>query len=275
MKHEYYIKNYSSKFIEIKGTDALEFLQGLITNDINKCQKENIIYSCMLSPQGKFLADFFVTIYKENYLIEIDDVYFDSFLKKLNLYKLRSDVEFNEKKNLISLILYTDNKSKFENINLYKDPRNLNLGYKIYLDNKNSILKETSEYNFNLYRKNLIKNLIPFAPKDLTENKSLLLENNFQNINAIDWNKGCYVGQEITARMKYRSLLKKQIYVLEIISGQLKEGEEIIENDIKLGDVISIVDKYTLCMLKINLIGDKPLNKSEIHISNKTILKFL
>ena len=76
--------------------------------------------------------------------------------------------------------------------------------------------------DFKFYRELMIKNLIPYSTKDLTINKSLLLENNFDTINAIDWDKGCYIGQEITARMKYRALLKKSIRAIEIISGKVK-----------------------------------------------------
>ena len=121
----------------------------------------------------------------------------------------------------------------------------------------------------------LIKNIIPHTPDDLIENKSNLLENNFQNINAISWSKGCYVGQEITARMKYRALLKKKIYTLEIMSGEININDEIILNKIIFGKVISKVNKYILCMLKIDLVSEKSNNKESIEINTSTVLKFL
>ena len=96
-----------------------------------------------------------------------------------------------------------------------------------------------------------MKNLIPFAANDMVVNKSLLLENNFENLNAIDWEKGCYVGQEITARMKYRSLLKKRIRTLELISGNINTGEKVFFNDKEIGEVISHTDKFAISMIKI------------------------
>ena len=102
----------------------------------------------------------------------------------------------------------------------------------------------------------LMKNLIPYSPEDLEENKSLLLENNFQNINAISWDKGCYVGQEITARMKHRSLLKKQIYSLEVISGKVDIGEALKNDQVHLGTVISKTNKFIVAMLKIEPINE-------------------
>ena len=102
-----------------------------------------------------------------------------------------------------------------------------------------------------------------------------MLENNFQNLNAIDWNKGCYIGQELTARMKYRALLKKKIYVLKLLSGNVDLEEDIIENGINFGKIISKIDKYLLCMLKINLAEGKFNNKEEIEINFETKIKFL
>ena len=280
MEQDYYIKNTFSKFIEINGEDRASFLQGLITNDINKCNNnKSPVYSCFLSPQGKFLSDFFITNCNNHYLIEIHEKYFELFYSKLKIYKLRSKVEFNENSDLLSFVIFSKKIPEFsKNIILYNDPRNDNLGIKIYIDkqsNELKLLKLLKEYDYEIYKQILMKNLVPNSTIDLTENKSLLLENNFQNINAIDWDKGCYIGQEITARMKYRSLLKKQIYVLELLSGNINPGDVIIEQDINIGNVISKAGKYVLCMLKINLIKDKSLNKELIKINSSTHLKFL
>ena len=166
---------------------------------------------------------------------------------------------FSVNKDVVSIIVFAkDNYKIQEAIISFLDPRHLNLGQKILLKNKDlKKIKNINEDNFEKYKEILMKNLVPYTPDDLKENKSLLLENNFQNINAIDWDKGCYVGQEITARMKYRSLLKKQLYTLEIISGEIKIGDEIIINKIIFGKVISKVNKYILCILKIDLVSEK------------------
>ena len=273
MTNNYYIKNIFSKFIEIEGDDSINFLQDLITNDINKCNKDRSIYACLLTPQGKFLADFFISKIDNIYLIEINKKYYDSFISKLKMYKLRSKVNIKENNEIQSIILFSENKLyEINSIISFRDPRHKKIGHIIYLDKDCLESLSIKEYNYDFYREILIRHLIPHTPDDLIENKSLLLENNFQNMNAIDWNKGCYVGQEITARMKYRSLLKKQIYVLEIISGDIKPGDNIIEKEINIGNVISKVDKYVLCMLKIHFVKNK---KNEIKINSNIILKFL
>ena len=125
MDNSYYIRNTSSKFIEISGDDRTSFLQGLITNDINKCQNtKNSIYSCLLSPQGKFIADFFIINLKHYYLIEINEKFFESFCSKLKIYKLRSKIDIIENTNLLSLIFFSKEPSPFKkNIISFNDPR--------------------------------------------------------------------------------------------------------------------------------------------------------
>jgi len=276
-----YVNLNESRFISITGEDKSLFLQGLITNDINKCKIANPIYSCLLTPQGKFIADFFISIFENEYLIEINKIFYESFFNKLNLYKLRSKISISENKKLKSLFLFNKNISleNHESLIIFDDPRNSFIGKKVYIDE--NYLKSFLDIN-NLiskdyinYREILIKNLIPYSPVDLSVNKSLLLENNFDNINAIDWEKGCYIGQEITARMKYRALLKKQIYVLELISGKIDKGDDIIIDNINIGKVISKVNKYILCMLKIDLVKEKNENKKSFNIAPSTNLKFL
>ena len=280
MEQDYYIKNTFSKFIEISGEDRANFLQGIITNDINKCiDNDSCIYSCFLSPQGKFLADFFIINLGSHYLLEINEKFFESFFAKLKIYKLRSKIEFKENTNLISFVFFCKDPLLInKSIILYKDPRNDNLGNKAYID-KNSnnleVIAQLKEHDFDLYKEKLMRNIVPNSPTDLIENKSLLLENNFQNINAIDWNKGCYIGQEITARMKYRSLLKKKLYALELLSGSIDPDEDIIEKDIKIGKVTSRINNYLLCMLKISLVENKSINKEVVEIAPTTQIKFL
>ena len=279
MTNNFFIKNIYSKFINIIGEDSQEFLQGIITNDINNCKEGNPIYACLLTPQGKFIADFFVIKLLDKYLIEILEKYFETFINKLKMYKLRSNVDFKENIEITSLLFFTQNTPKIEKkIITFNDPRNANIGLKIYLnsnDLKSIEFDNIQEYNYDKYKEILIKNIIPHTPDDLIENKSNLLENNFQNINAISWSKGCYVGQDITARMKYRALLKKKIYTLEIMSGEININDEIILNKIIFGKVISKVNKYILCMLKIDLVSEKSNNKESIEINTSTVLKFL
>ena len=158
-----------------------------------------------------------------------------------------------------------------------KDPTlSLSPIYK-YLKNKKVVKTQYihQQINEDEYHEILIKNLVPFSHYDLEENKSLLLENNFQNLNSISWDKGCYVGQEITARMKYRALLKKKIYSLEIKDGSPIIGQLIKDNESEFGKIISIKNNFVLAMLKIELADKKIITKKQIKTNEGLILEFI
>ena len=276
MTTNYFYKNSKSKFLEISGQDSVPFIQNLITNDINKCKENHFVYSCLLTPQGKFFADFFIFKNKEKYFFEVNDIFYENFLNKLNMYKLRSNINIEEIKLFYSFIIFGELEinNHYEILNF--DPRNNNIGKKlIQYDPLIKFNEKIIEIDEKKYHEILIKNKVPYSPFDLQENKSLLLENNFDNINAISWNKGCFVGQEITARMKYRALLKKQLYALELIAGNINIGDKIIEKEVNLGEVISKANQYIFCMLKIELVKEKSEKKSLLEINSFATLKFL
>ena len=276
MTTNYFYKNTKSKFLEISGQDSVPFIQNLITNDINKCKENHFVYSCLLTPQGKFFADFFIFKNKEKYFFEVNDIFYENFLNKLNMYKLRSNINIEEIKLFYSFIIFGELEinNHYEILNF--DPRNNNIGKKlIQYDPLIKFNEKIIEIDEKKYHEILIKNKVPYSPFDLQENKSLLLENNFDNINAISWNKGCFVGQEITARMKYRALLKKQLYALELISGKINIGDKIIEKGVVLGEVISKANQYIFCILKIEQVREKSEKKALLDIDSSTTLKFL
>ncbi|MDB4861370.1 hypothetical protein OAI01_07405 [Alphaproteobacteria bacterium] len=272
----YFYKNSNSQFLSIEGEDSNEFLQNLITNDINKCSEDNIIYSCLLSPQGKFLSDFFILKKDEKYLIETHSFFYEKLLKKLNLYKLRSKVHINEVNNLHSYSVFGDIQKDQDTFIFNIDPRNKNIGLKlIHLKKNPEILDSLNEINEEKYHQILIQNTVPLSHYDLEENKSLLLENNFENLNSISWDKGCYVGQEITARMKYRALLKKKIYSLEIKEGSPLIGQIIKDDENEFGKIISIKNDSVLAMLKIELAEIKINTKKQIKTNEGLVLEFI
>ena len=272
MTINYFYKNSKSKFFKISGPDSVTFIQNLITNDINKCNDNHYLYSCLLNPQGKFVADFFIFKRNEHFIFEVHNVYFDNIVNKLNMYKLKSNIKIEEFKSLYSFIIFGDLKINNNYLILNIDPRSKRIGKKLIQEEAiiNSNL-ETKEIEEKKNHEILIQNNVPYSLFDLKENKSLLLENNFDNLNAISWDKGCYVGQEITARMKYRALLKKKLYALKLISGNVEIGDKILD----LGVVISKANQYIFCMLKIEHVKTKKENKDSLKINTSTILKFL
>ena len=275
MSVPYFYKNSNSKFISIEGADSSEFLQNLITNDINNCTKDKVIYSCLLTPQGKFLSDFFIFKTKNKFILETHELFYENLLKKLKIYTLRSNVLISKIENIHSFIIFGDIEKDKNSIIFCEDPRKHNIGHKLIHESLNpKILESYNQINEDEYHEILIKNLVPFSHYDLEENKSLLLENNFQNLNSISWDKGCYIGQEITARMKYRALLKKKIYTLNIVSGFPQKNQQIKEKGINVGRIISVKNKSLLAMMKIEFAESKLKSNKHVESDDGILLDF-
>ncbi len=274
MKDKYFFHHLNSRFFKISGKDSILFIQNLITNDIEKCIDGRIIYSCLLTPQGKFLADFFVFNVNGDFFFETNKKFYNNLLARLKIYKLRSNIEIKEINDLYSYSIFNAD-YKTENIIFLNDPRNLNLGKKLITNkiyNANDKIKEINEIE---YHEILISNTVPYSPFDILENKSLLLENNFDNLNAIDWKKGCYVGQEITARMKYRGLLKKKLYSLKLIVGNVLVGDELIVNAKKIGTIVSIANSNIFAVLNINFVNELKEKNQSLVINDSLSFDFL
>ncbi|MBD1148001.1 hypothetical protein IDH28_04120 [Pelagibacterales bacterium SAG-MED31] len=272
----YFYKNSNSRFLSIDGEDSSEFLQNLITNDINKCKKDNLIYACLLTPQGKFLSDFFIFKMDKKFILETHILFYEKLIKKLNIYKLRSKIIINKIQQIHSFILFGNVSKDKKTIIKCADPRNQNIGYKFIHESANpQLLNNFYKINEDKYHEILIKNLVPFSQYDLDENKSLLLENNFENLNSISWDKGCYIGQEITARMKYRALLKKRVFSLYAKSGFPKNQQIIKENGKDVGKIINVKNKSMLAMIKIEFALNKIKLKKNIETDDGLVLDFV
>ena len=276
MSVPHFYKNRNSRFISLEGEDSSEFLQNLITNDINKSRNNNILYSCLLTPQGKFISDFFIFRLNEKFILETHSFFYEKLLQKLKLYKLRSKILINEIDYMHSYSIFGDLQKHEGVLFLFSDPRNKNIGNKLIHKSQNpEILNDFIEIDENKYHEILIKNTVPLSHFDLEENKSLLLENNFDNLNSISWDKGCYVGQELTARMKYRALLKKRIYSLTLKQGSPKSKQPIKENGIDVGKIISVKNKSILAMLKIDIAETKIQSREAIKTIDGLVLDFV
>lgn len=238
--------------ISISGIDRKEFLQGLITNDINKVSENQAIYTFHLNPQGRFLYDFFIIENGEKLLLDVLKEKEDDILKKFSFYKLRSKVEIAKEPDLV--VAAASDKTNFTNEKVvFLDPRTEKMGYRSFCTFQESVGDNQSEYN--LKRINL---LLPDA-SDLTADKSFPLEFGFENFNAIDYKKGCYIGQETTARMHYKSVIRKKIFLISWQEKPITKGEKIISDEKEIGEILSSVhfqNKFLGLSLMKNLDND-------------------
>ncbi len=253
----------------VNGQDARDFLQNLISNDINKVTDNSSCFASLLNPQGKFLYEFIVVKHKSGFFIDCEKSQSEEILKQFNLYKIRSNVEILNLSNEFVIAsfgyekyLSLDNTKdilgftmKYREDPIVLDPRNKNLGArliinleKLYLSLKKLELKDNKIEDY--YKQS---HKLGIVPKNLNKLKNKLfgIECNFEELNGIDFKKGCYVGQENTARIKLKNKLSKRLLPVEIIDGKLDEDETVYCNQIEIGKIL-INEEYPFALIKFS-----------------------
>ena len=232
----------------INGEDAKPFLQNIITNDINKVTENHSCFSALLTPQGKYLFDFIISKHKTGFFLDCEKENINNLYKQLTLYKIRSKVEILDLSNEFVIAILSKEKflslentkdvegfnTKFMEDVILLDPRNTELGArliinleKLHLSIKKLELKISEIKN---YYKLSHKLGIPQRNTKNLQNKVFGIECNFEELNGIDFKKGCYVGQENTARIKLRDKLHKRLFAIEVIEGSIKDDLIFSEN---------------------------------------------
>tara|TARA_B100000686_G_C16718973_1_gene933737 strand:+ start:140 stop:991 length:852 start_codon:yes stop_codon:yes gene_type:complete len=282
----YYYKLKKKSIICIEGKDSTSFLQGIITNNTNKIKTNRVIYSTLLSPQGKLLHDFFLFTDMGKIYLDAPKHNINKLKEKLNLYKLNRDITIKEEKIYSYFIFFgkSTNKNlglskklgelkKVNSSKFFNDPRNINLGSRIICYEKKDedklikiIKNKEIKLNSQEYEKRRILNCIPDIEKDNLYNKAYLLQYNFQNLNSICWKKGCFIGQEVTIKMKNRGFVKKKLYVVKSLTKELDSPKEIKFKNELIGETTSHYKNIALAMVKIDKIKNIKKEKNTLII---------
>ena len=251
----------------ISGSDSRSFLQNLISNDVNKVTDENSCFASLFTPQGKFLYEFILVKHKLGYFVDCEKSQSEEIFKQLNTYKIRSKVEILNLSNEFVVASFGHEKYlsiegskdilgftfKYREDPIILDPRNKNLGARliINLEKLYLSLKKLDLRNDKVEKYYNISHKLGIVPKDLNKLKNKLfgIECNYEELNGIDFKKGCYVGQENTARIKLKNKLSKRLLPIEVIEGQLSEDEKIYNNNIEIGKVL-INEDYPFALIK-------------------------
>ena len=271
--------------IFISGEDAKNFLQNIITNDIEKVNLSDSIFSALFTPQGKYLFEFFLIQSKSGYLLDCDNKFTNEIINYLLKYKLRSKIEVLDisKDYVIGLInsekfldlQKNENKTgdtiEFRGSPIFLDPRNNNLGArilssleKLHLTIKKLNLKITKPDTYFAKAHSLG---IPIKGIENLKDQLFGLEANFEELNAIDFKKGCYIGQENTARMKLKEKLRRRL--LPIYSSEkLNVGEELFYNKVKVGKIL-IDQPYPFGLIKVVDPNIKEFENTELLANTK------
>jgi len=251
--------------LEIIGLDRKKFLQGLVTNDVNLATQNNLIYSAMLNSAGRFLYDFFIFEDGEKLVLDCHIDRRDEIFKKLNFYKLRSQVEITKNDELLVGQILENTDSDFsKDIKTFADPRSSMLGKRAYGKN----LQSTDSISYEIAR---IKNKIPQGEDDLTYEKSFILEFGFDELNAVNYEKGCYVGQELTARTHHLGEIRKKICHITIEDAEaIEKNSEITCERKSTGIILSSIfyqgELHALALIRLPADQELKWNNNKITI---------
>ena len=273
--------------ILVSGKDSKEFLQNIITNDINNVRDTNSIFSGIFTPQGKYLYEFFVLKSDEGYLLDCPDEFIEEIITFLNKYKLNSEVLIQNISNKFVVGIISNekfdeikkNENKFTQTIIYRlspifqDPRSNNLGSriisgleKLYLTIKKLSLsiRENHEYFSEAHLAS-----VPIKYLKNLQNNLFGLEANFEKFTAIDFRKGCYIGQENTARMKLKNKIRKKLFALSS-NESLSVGNEITLNKNLIGKIL-IGSPYPFGLIDFLKINLKELENKEVLVGTQKV----
>ncbi|MDX1781702.1 MAG: folate-binding protein [Thalassovita sp.] len=219
----------------ITGSDARHFLQGLVTNDVEKLDR-GLVYAALLTPQGKYLADFFLVPAGDAILLDVDSALAPMLLQRLGMYKLRADVAIAETE------LQVKRGTGPAPDGAFADPRDPALGWRLY-----GAEGGDDGSDWDAIR---VAHCIPETGIELTP-ETYILEAGFESLNGVDFRKGCYVGQEVTARMKHKTELRKGLRMVDI-EGEAPAGTPIMADGKEAGTLFTSAGGRAIAHLRLD-----------------------
>jgi folate-binding protein YgfZ len=265
--------------IAVAGEDRQTFLQGLISNDTAKISDGRAVYATLLTAQGRFLFDLFVVEHDRRYLVDCSAPRRADLVKRLSLYRLRSKVTVADADaDWTVALLFGEGAAAAAGLDgtagtatafgggaAYVDPRLPELGVRLILPRATAqaaldSFAAVADADGAAYHRLRIGLGVPDAARDLTPEKSILLENGFDELNAIDWQKGCYMGQELTARTRYRGLVRKRLLPMKIEGTPPAPGTPLMLGDQELAEMrsASADGAVGLAMVRLEALAKEP-----------------
>ena len=250
----------------VAGAEARAFLQGLVTNDVNRVHPARAVYAALLTPQGKFLFDFLIADDGSGgLLLETDRTRLPDLTKRLAFYKLRSKVEIEDKSDRLAVTALigesaaaraklspgAGNAWRLDDTTIFVDPRLAGLGVRmIHPADRPAPFAGDRIGTPEDYQAHRLELGVPEGGRDVLVDKSFILESNFEELNAIDFNKGCYVGQELTARTKHRGTIRKRLFRVDVAGDLPPAGTPIMAGSAEIGEVRSGHGKTAIALIR-------------------------
>jgi hypothetical protein len=252
--------------IRVRGADARKYLQGLITNDIGKARGAEAIYAGLLSPQGKILFDFFVVELGEGFLIDVAQDKAQELLKRLLFYRLRAQVELEEERALAVAAIWDGPTHPPEGAIVYADPRLAELGFRMLVPGGTSTAElgcvTASEDDYHTLR---IKLGVPEGGRDYAFGETFPHEALFDQLNGVDFGKGCYVGQEVVSRMEHRGTARRRILPVEAEAPLPPSGTSIEAGGVAIGELGSVSGRSGLALIRLDRTEEALAAGKELH----------
>lgn len=259
--------------LAVAGPDRRTFLQGLISNDIEKVGTARACYAALLTAQGRYLHDFFLVEHQDAFLLDGERARLADLKRRLAVYRLRSKVTIDERAELaVTAVFGSDILARlglpsvpgaaqvFASGVMFVDPRLIELGARCVLRREGAeaalAAAGLGAAEFANYDRLRLRLGVPDGSRDLVPEKSLLLESGFDELNGVDWNKGCYIGQELTARTKYRGLVKRRLMPVAIDGPPPALGTPILADGHEAGEMRSSRDGRGLALLRLDAARD-------------------
>jgi hypothetical protein len=255
--------------LAVAGPDRAAFLQGLVSNDTARVSGERALYAALLTPQGKYLHDFIMVEVGDAIWLDCEAVRLADLKRRLSMYRLRAKVTLDERPDLAVAAVFGETRlglpeepgsaHPFGDGVAVVDPRLAAAGARVILPHEQIRTELTAtgaqETDFAEYDRLRLSLGIPDGSRDLVLDKSILLEAGFDELNGVDWDKGCYIGQELTARTKYRGLIKKRLFPVRIDGPSPKPGAIITQDGHEAGEMRSSRDGLGLALLRLEAIA--------------------
>jgi len=241
--------------LEVSGGDAVKLLQGLVSNDLDQLADEPAIYAALLTPQGKYLFDFLVFAHGDALWLDVEAARVDDLVRRLTLYRMRADVGFTKREDLAVYALFDGDAGAVAGAEIdVVDPRLAALGRRVVGEPRvvEPALAELAEAAaFADYDRRRLDLGVPAGTRDLEPDKALLLENGFVELHGVDFDKGCFVGQELTARMRHRGTVRKRL-VPVTLDADVPPGTPIRAGDIEVGELRSSNGTQGLALIRLD-----------------------
>jgi tRNA-modifying protein YgfZ len=245
--------------VEVTGEDRVAFLQGLVSNDVAAARPGEAVFAALLTPQGKWLAEFFILAAGDRLLLEVERAQATALAQRLSRFRLRSKVAVRDASAEFAVHAGWGGASPPAGIPAAPDPRLPEAGWRALAPAALPGLDATAE-DWDRHRLALG---LPEGPRDLLPEQSVLLEAGFDELHGISWTKGCYMGQELTARTKYRGLLKRRLVPVAVAGPLPAPGTPVTAGAAEVGEMRSGRDGLGIAQLRLEALDGRALRCGE------------